>query len=49
LELGDRISFARFVHSFTSDEVEAELRTAGFRVEDHGEEGGLGYIVVIAE
>ena len=49
LELGDRISFARFVHSFTSDEVEAELRTAGFRVEEHGEESGLGYTVGIAE
>lgn len=49
LELGDRISFARFVHSFTCDEVEAELRTGGFRVEDHGEEGGLGYTVGVAE
>jgi hypothetical protein len=49
LELGDRISFARFVHSFTFDEVEAELRTAGFRVAHHGEKGDLGYAVGIAE
>jgi hypothetical protein len=49
LELGDRISFSRFVHSFTSDEVESELRSAGFRVVGHGEEGGMGYTVGIAE
>ncbi len=49
LQLGDSIRFARFVHSFTSEEVEAELRTAGFRVEYHGEEDHLGYTVGIAQ
>jgi hypothetical protein len=49
LELGDRISFARFVHWFTRDEVEAELKTAGFRVAQHGEKGDLGYAVGFAE
>jgi hypothetical protein len=49
LELGDRISFARYIHSFTSDEVEAELRSAGFRIEYHHDDGGFGYTVGIAE
>jgi len=49
LEMGDRINYARFVHSFTSDEVEAELRAAGFRSAHHGAEGDLGYTVGIAE
>ena len=33
LELGDRISYARYTHSFTEDELVAELRSSGFR--DH--------------
>jgi hypothetical protein len=49
LEVGDRISYARFVRSFTSDEVEAELRDAGFRSAHHGAEGDLGYTVGVAE
>ena len=49
LEVGDRISYARFVRWFTSDEVEAELRTAGFRGAHHGAEGDLCYTVGIAE
>ncbi|MFZ0278814.1 MAG: class I SAM-dependent methyltransferase [Candidatus Sulfotelmatobacter sp.] len=49
LEVGDRISYARFVRSFTSDEVEAELRAAGFRRAHHGAEGDLGYTVGVAE
>jgi hypothetical protein len=49
LEVGDRISYSRFVRWFTSDEVEAELRTAGFRGAHHGAEGDLGYTVGIAE
>lgn len=49
LEVGDRISYARFVRSFTSDEVEAELRAAGFRSAHHGAEGDLGYTVGVAE
>ena len=48
LEVGDRISYARFVRSFTSDEVEAELKAAGFRSAHHGAEGDLGYTVGIA-
>jgi hypothetical protein len=49
LEVGDRISFVRFVRSFTRDEVEAELRAAGFRSAHHGAEGDLGYTVGVAE
>ncbi|MGA8501901.1 MAG: hypothetical protein WB683_10155 [Candidatus Sulfotelmatobacter sp.] len=49
LEVGDRISYARFVRSFTSDEVEADLRAAGFRSAHHGAEGDLGYTVGVAE
>ena len=49
LELGDRPSFARFVHWFTSDALEAELKTAGFRVAERREEGDLGYTVGFAE
>jgi hypothetical protein len=49
LELGDRISYARYVRCFASDEVEAELRAAGFRSAHYGAEGDLGYTVGIAE
>jgi hypothetical protein len=49
VEMGDRISYARFVHSFTRDEVEAELRAAGFRSALHGAEGDLGYTVGVAD
>jgi hypothetical protein len=49
VEMGDHISYARFIRSFTSDEVEAELRTGGFRSAQHGAEGDLGYTVGIAE
>ena len=49
LEVGDRISYARFVRWFTSDEVEAEMRAAGFRNAHHGADGDLGYAVGIAE
>ncbi len=48
LEVGDRISYARFVRCFTSDEVETELTAAGFRSAHHGAEGDLGYTVGIA-
>lgn len=49
LELGDRISYARFVRWFSSDEVEAELRTAGFKSAHRGDEGDLGYTVGVSE
>jgi hypothetical protein len=49
LELGDRISYARYVRSFTRDEVEGELRAAGFESAHHGAEGDLGYTVGVAE
>lgn len=49
LEMGDRISYARFVRSFTRDEVEVELRAAGFKSVHHGAEGDLGYTVGVAE
>ena len=49
LEVGDRISYARFVRWFTSDEVEAELKAAGFTSAHHGSEGDLSYTVGLAE
>lgn len=48
-ELGDRISYARFVRWFTGDEVEAEMRAAGFKSAHHGADGDLGYAVGVAE
>lgn len=49
LELGDRISYARFVRTFTRGEVEGELRAAGSKSAHHGSEGDLGYTVGVAE
>jgi hypothetical protein len=46
---GDHIEWRRYVHRFTRDEVEAELRTAGFRVAHYSEENGDGQAVGIAE
>jgi len=47
--VGDRISYARFVRCFASDEVEVELRTAGFKSAHRGDEGDLGYTVGVSE
>ena len=49
LEVGDRIRYARFVRWFSSGEVEAELRTAGFRSVHCGADGDMGYTVGVAE
>ena len=49
LELGDRLSFGRYVRCFTDSEVEAELRAAGFRLAHFCEEGDSGHAVGIAE
>lgn len=49
LEVGDRIEWSRFVHRFTRDELEAEMRTGGFRVECYGEDSSGGYAVAISE
>ena len=49
LELGDRLSFGRYVHCFTIGEIEEELRAAGFHVAHFCEEGDAGHAVGIAE
>jgi len=49
LELGDRISYARFSHWFTEDEVVAELRAAGFRAAHCKIEEDSGNAIGIAE
>jgi len=48
LELGDRIEWSRFVHRFTKDELEDELRTAGFRVDYYRESTSDGHAVAIS-
>jgi len=49
LQVGDRISFARYVHAFTRDELEEELRSAGLRVLEYHEVEQWGYAVGITE
>jgi hypothetical protein len=49
LDPGDHIEWGRYVHRFTRDEVEAELKTAGFGVAHYSEENGAGQAVGIAE
>jgi hypothetical protein len=49
LSLGDHLEWRRYVHRFTRDEVEAEVRTAGFRIEHYNEQGGDGQAVGIAD
>jgi hypothetical protein len=46
---GDHLEWRRYLHRFTRDEVEAELRSAGFRIAHYSEEGGSGQAVGIAE
>lgn len=48
LELGDRIEWSRFVHRFTRDELEGELRSAGFRVEYYREGSNAGHAVAMS-
>ncbi len=48
-EPGDRLEWSRYVHRFIRDEVEAELDTAGFRIEYYSEKSGDGQAVGIAE
>ena len=48
VEIGDHISFARYVHAFTEDELAEELKHAGFRVAHFAQEGDWGYAVGIA-
>jgi hypothetical protein len=49
LSLGDHLEWRRYVHRFARDELEAELRTAGFRIEHYNEQGGDGQAVGIAD
>ena len=48
-ELGDRLSLGHYAHSFTRDELEAEMTMAGFRVAQYSELGERGHAVGIAE
>jgi hypothetical protein len=49
LNPGDRLEWRRFIHRFTREEVEGELRTAGFLVAHCSEENSGGHAVDIAE
>ncbi len=46
---GDHLEYSRYVHRFTRDEVEGELRAAGFRVAHYSEQSGSGHAVGIAD
>lgn len=48
LELGDHVSNGRYMHCFTHDEIESEMRSSGFSVAHYSEEGDLGHAVGIA-
>lgn len=48
LEEGDRISFARYVHWFTKDELTEELQAVGFRVAQYVQKPDFGYAIGIA-
>jgi hypothetical protein len=49
LSRGDRLEWSRYVHRFTREEVEAEFKTAGFKIEQYSEENGGGQAVGTAE
>jgi hypothetical protein len=49
LEIGDGISLARYVHAFTRDELEEELRASGFQLAHYCDLGQWGYAIGIAE
>jgi hypothetical protein len=46
---GDRLSWNRYDHPFTRDELESELISAGFRLVHFGEDKNCGHAVGIAE
>jgi hypothetical protein len=48
-EVGDRISFARYVHAFTREELEAELDDSGFQLLDYRNAEDWGYAIGIVE
>lgn len=49
LELGDHVSFGRYLHFFTHDEIQGELSSSGFRVVHYSEESDFGHLVGIAD
>ena len=49
LEIGDHISYARYVHSFTEEELTEELKAAGFRIVRFVDKVDFGYAVGIVE
>lgn len=48
LELGDHINGRTYMHWFTRDQIESEMRSSGFRIAHYSVEGDLGYAVGIA-
>ncbi|MFZ0733519.1 MAG: hypothetical protein WAM79_14420 [Candidatus Sulfotelmatobacter sp.] len=49
LDIGDRISYARYIHSFTEQELAEELKAAGVRLAQFVDKGEFGYAVGIPE
>jgi hypothetical protein len=49
LERGDDLEFSHFRHRFTRDEIEAELKAAGFRMLEYSEQGDAGVVAAIAD
>jgi hypothetical protein len=46
---GDRLSWNRYDHPFTRDELESELKSAGFDRVHFGEENNCGHAVALAD
>jgi hypothetical protein len=49
LEIGDGLSFARYVHAFARDELEEELHAAGFRGAEYNDVEEWGYAMGVAD
>jgi hypothetical protein len=49
LSPGDHLEWRRYIHRFTRDEVEAELKASGFRMEHYSDKGGHGQAVAFAD
>lgn len=49
LEIGDRISYARYVHAFTREEIEGALHSAGFQLLEYRSVEDWGYAIGMSE
>jgi len=49
VEIGDGLSYARYVHAFTRDELEEELHAAGLRVAEYTDSEEWGYAMGVAD